>query len=169
MSSFDSAGSGSVPERRDLPYLIHGRTWEQMGVGFSFRTTGRTISETDLVNFITLVGINEPLFVDVQVSLDLGYSGRLVPGTLTFTYAEGLVIQSGSIHGTGMAFLHTDLDVKAPVYVGDTIWVSVEVTESRAASSGNRGLVTTRNTVHNQRDEVVMVYSPIRLTKGADQ
>ena len=140
-----------------------------MEVGSGFRTTGRTISETDLINFITLVGINEPLFVDAQVSLDLGYAGRLVPGMLTFTYAEGLVIQSGSIHGTGMAFLHTDLDITSPVYVGDTIWVSVEVTESRAASTGNRGLVTTRNTVHNQRDEIVMVYSPIRLTKGADQ
>ena len=153
----------------DFPHLIHGRTYEEMSVGTKFRTTARTITETDLVNFITLVGINEPLFTDQRVARDLGYAGRLVPGTLTFTYAEGLVIQSGSIHGTGMAFLHTELDIKAPVYVGDTIWVTVEVTECRPASSGNRGLVRTRNSVHNQNDEVVMVYSPLRLTKGAGE
>ena len=148
--------------------LIHGRTWEEMTPGFTFRTNGRTVTEADLVAFVTLVGANEPLFFDAQFALDHGYSGRLVPGMLTFSYAEGLVLQTGSIHGTGLAFLHTDLDVKAPVYVGDTITVVVEVTEQRAASSGNRGLVRTRNTVYNQDGRAVMVYSPLRLTKGRD-
>jgi acyl dehydratase len=153
---------------RAVPTLIHGRTWQEMTPGFTFRTTGRTITEADLIAFITLVGVNEPLFFDVQFGLDHGYTGRLVPGMMTFSYAEALVIQTGSIHGTGLAFLHTDLDIKAPVYVGDTITVVVEVTEQRAASTGNRGLVTTHNSVYNQRCEVVMVYSPVRLTKGAD-
>ena len=150
----------------DAPKLIHGRTWQQMPVGFRFRTDSRTITETDLINFVTLVGINEPLFLDEQFGRDNGYAGRLVPGMLTFTYSEGLVIQSGSIHGTGLAFLHMDLDIKAPVYVGDTIFVIAEVIEQRPASSGNRGLITTRNTVYNQHDAPVMVYSPLRLTKG---
>jgi acyl dehydratase len=151
-----------------VPTLVHGRTWEEMTPGFTFRTTGRTITESDLIAFITLVGVNEPLFFDARFAPDHGYTGRLAPGMMTFAYAEGLVIQGGSIHGTGLAFLHTDLDIKAPVYVGDTITVVVEVTEQRAASSGNRGVVTTRNTVYNQRGEVVMVYSPVRLTKGSD-
>ena len=157
------------PAPGELPHLINGRTWEEMPVGFSFRTTGRTISETDLISFVTLAGVNEPLFMDARVALDNGYKGRLVPGMMTFSYAEGLVIQSGSIHGTGLAFLHTDLDIKAPVYVGDTIWVGVEVIGQREASSGDRGLITTRNSVYNQDDELVMEYSPVRLTKGADR
>lgn len=140
-----------------------------MPVGFRFRTSARTITETDLINFVTLVGVNEPLFMDERFGLAHGYSGRLVPGMMTFSYAEGLVIQGGSIHGTGLAFMHTDLDIKRPVYVGDTIAVVVEVTESRPASSGERGVVTTRNSVVNQRDEIVMVYTPVRLTKGAVQ
>ena len=52
------------------------------------------------------------------------------------------------------------------MYVGDTISVVVEVTEQREASKGNRGIITTRNTVYNQRDEAVMEYHPVRLTKG---
>jgi acyl dehydratase len=150
-----------------VPALMHGRTWEEMPVGFRFRTERRTISETDLINFVTLVGANEPLFFDEGFGAANGYAGRLVPGMMTFSYAEGLVIQTGSIHGTGLAFLHMDLDIKAPVFVGDTIAVVVEVTESRPASSGNRGLVTTRNTVFKHDGTVAMVYSPIRLTKGA--
>jgi len=152
----------------DVPLLIRGRTWEEMPVGFAFRTASRTISETDLINFVTLAGVNEPLFFDEPFGRDHGYSGRLVPGMMTFAYSEGLVIQTGSIHGTGLAFLHMELDIKAPVFVGDTISVVVEVTAQRAASSGNRGLVTTRNTVINQRGETVMVYSPVRLTKGVE-
>ena len=75
---------------------------------------------------------------------------------------------SGPIHGTRIAFLHMELDIKAPVYVGDTLSVLVEVTESRATSTGDRGLVTTRNSVRNQRDEEVLVYTPVRLLRGRE-
>ena len=149
-----------------IPQLIHGRTWEEMTVGFTFRTGARTITESDLVAFINLTGATEPLFYDEQFAADHGYTGRLVPGMQTFCYAEGLVIQTGSIHGTGLAHMHCEIDIKAPVYVGDTIWVIVEVTEQRAASKGNRGVITTRNTVYNQRSEAVMDYAPVRLTRG---
>jgi acyl dehydratase len=150
----------------EVDELIHGRTWEEMPVGFTFKTSARTITETDLVNFVGMTGLTEPLFYDERFATDHGYKGRLVPGMQTFCYAEGLVIQTGSIHGTGLAHMHCELDIKAPVYVGDTISVVVEVVEQRPTSKG-RGVVTTRNSVLNQRGEVVMVYTPVRLTKGA--
>ena len=56
--------------------------------------------------------------------------------------------------------MHSDLDITAPVYVGDTISVVVEVTEARPSKSGGRGVVTTRNIVVNQRDETVLTYQP---------
>ena len=149
-----------------VPLLMQGLTWQAMAVGLRFRTDGRTITETDLVSFVTLAGVNEPLFFDERFAIANGYAGRLVPGMMTFSYAEGLVMQTGSIHGTGLAFLHMDLDIKAPVFVGDTITVVVEVTASRAASTGNRGLVTSENTVYKQDGTVVMVYTPVRLTRG---
>ena len=152
----------------DVAPLVRGRTWEEMTPGFRFRTAGRTITEADLVGFVSLVGVNEPLFTDARFGADHGYAGRLVPGMMTFSYSEGLVIQTGCIHGTGLAFMHAELDVKQPVFVGDTIAVVVEVTEQRAASKGNRGVITTRNTVINQHGDVVMVYSPLRLTKGRE-
>jgi acyl dehydratase len=151
----------------EIPELVHGRTWEQMPVGFTFRTSGRTITETDLVTFVSMTGLSEPLFYDERFAIDHGYTGRLVPGMQTFCYAEGLVIQSGSIHGTGLAHMHCELDIKAPVYVGDTISVVVEVIEQRETSKGGRGVITTRNIVYNQRGDEVLVYTPVRLTKGS--
>lgn len=159
MATLDYAG---------IPALMHGLTYEQNKVGDKFRTATRTITETDLVSFVSLAGLNEPLFLDEQGSVEANYSGRLVPGTLVFSYAEGLVMQTGAIHGTGMAFLQAGVDVKGPVFVGDTILVVVEVTESRAASSGTRGIVTTRNSVLKRDGTLVLEYTPVRLIRGGE-
>jgi acyl dehydratase len=113
-----------------------------------------------------MAGMTEPLFLDAEGSQAAGYAGRLVPGALTFAYAEGLVMQTNVIHGTGLAFMHAGLDVRNPVFTGDSITVVVEVLQSRPSGSGARGVVTTRNTVFNQDGAVVMVYEPVRLIKG---
>jgi acyl dehydratase len=118
--------------------------------------------------FVTVCGFTEPLFLDARQAAADGYAGRLVPGSLTFCLAEGLVMQTNVIHGTGMAFMHMELDIKGPVYVGDTIEVVVEITESRASSRSGTGVVTAKNTVFNQRGEAVMEYSPVRLVRGRE-
>ncbi len=143
-----------------------GLTYEDMTVGRTFRTARRTVTETDLVNFITLGGFTEPLFWDATHAASAGYTGRLVPGALVYTIAEGLVLQTNLLHGSGMAFLGMQLDVKGPVYVGDTLSVEVEITESRPSSKPGRGVVTSRNSVRNQRGEEVLVYTPVRLIRG---
>jgi len=49
--------------------------------------------------------------------------------------------------------------------VNDTLQVIAEVTEARMTSSGDRGIVTTRNEVFNQDEQVVMVYTPTRMIR----
>lgn len=152
----------------DAEALVRGSTYEQMVVGDRFRTAARTITETDLVNFITQFGFNEPLFWDARHAATAGYRGRLVPGALTYCIAEGLLLQTHVLHGTGLAFLGMQLDVKQPVFVGDTLYAICEVLESRPASSGARGVVTTRVTVCNQDDQEVLIFTPVRLIRGQD-
>lgn len=151
----------------DEPKLLgRGFYWQDMPVGARYRTFGRTITEPDLVNFISCTGMLEVLFTnEIYRQTESAIKGRLVPGALVFSMAEGLVI-AGTIQGTGMAFLGMDLEIKGPTFAGDTISVLVEVTESRPASKGNRGLVRTRNTITNQHGEIVMIYSPLRMMKG---
>lgn len=152
----------------EIPPLVRGLTYEEMPVGQVFRTARRTVTETDLVNFVTWGGFNEPLFWDASHAADGGYTGRLVPGALTYCIAEGLVLQTNVLHGTGLAFLHMELTVQGPVYVGDTLYAVVETTGCRPSSKPGRGVVTSRITVRNQRDEDVLVYTPVRLIRGRD-
>lgn len=111
-------------------------------------------------------GVNEPLFVDARHAEKLGFEGRLVPGILTYCLSEGLVVQTGYFHGTGTAFLGAELVQHDPVYVGDTIWAEVEVTESRETSKGGRGVVKSMVTVRSDRFDRVMTYTPVRLIAG---
>lgn len=150
----------------DAKLMGRGLYWQDMAIGNRYRTFGRTITEPDLVNFVTCTGMLEVLFTnEVYRQTESAIKGRLVPGALVFSMAEGLVIPA-TIQGTGMAFLSMDLEIRLPTFAGDTISVLVEVTESRAASKGNRGIVRTKNTVTNQKDETVMIYSPLRMMKG---
>ena len=67
---------------------------------------------------------------------------------------------------TGFAFLHMELDVKAPVFANDTIHVECEVIEARLSRNRpGRGLVRTRNKVVKQDGTVALVYTPLRMIK----
>jgi len=151
---------------RDWPKpFAGGLHWTDMTVGSSYSTATRLVTETDLMRFVSM-GFTEPLFMDPAAAREAGYRDRLVPGALTFCLAEGLVMQTNVIHGTGIAFLGSTLTVSAPVFVGDTIGVAWTVTEARPTSTGNRGIVTTRNLVRRHDGQIVMEYSPTRMIAG---
>ena len=135
-----------------------GFAFEDLSVGFKFRTHRRTIMEADLAAFINVTWLTEELFA-VE---DKG-KGRLVPGALVYSFAEGLLLPT--MQDTGVAFLNATLDVRAPTYVGDTIHVECEVTEQRLTSKGDRGLVRFLNRILNQKNEVALQYNPLRLLK----
>lgn len=137
--------------------LGQGLTFEQQSVGATYRTLARTVSETDIVTFVNLCGFTEPLFMDMEyVARESVFARRAAPGALTFALAEGLIMQTGLIHGTGMAWLGGELRVVAPVLEGDTIRVEVDVTEKRETKKPDRGIVTYRHRVLNQREELVL-------------
>ena len=134
-----------------------GLTFEAHRVGAVYRTRQRTVSETDIVNFVNLCGFIEPLFLDMEyVARESIFKRRAAPGALTFALAEGLIIQTGLIHGTGMAWLGGELKIVAPVLEGDSIRVEVEIVDKRETKKPDRGVVTYRHRVLNQRDEMVL-------------
>ncbi len=137
--------------------------FDDLAVGARFRSRGRTITETDLVNFVNLSWLNEELFTNLHDREHMAIQGRLVPGALVYACAEGLV--TPSMQGTGLAFLNAELDVSAPTFVGDTIHVECEVIEHRATSKPGRGLVRTRNRVVNQDGKLLMTYTPLRMMR----
>ena len=146
--------------------LGHGLYFEDMPVGYTFRTLGRSVTETDIVNFTGATGMLEVLFTNLDyLENETDFDDRLVPGALVFAIAEGQVMLA-SIQKTGVAFLDMELTIKGPVFAGDTLYVECEVIEGRRTSKRpDRALVRTRNTVKNQKGDTVMVYTPLRMMK----
>jgi acyl dehydratase len=144
-----------------------GLYFEDLPVGRKFRTIGRTLTEADLVNFIGVTGMTEVLFSNTEFLLhESDIKQRVVPGSMVYCFAEGLLVHATMQH-TGFAFLHMELDVKAPTFAGDTIHVECEVVESRrSASRPNRGLVRSFNRVVKQDGTVVITYNPLRMVKA---
>lgn len=156
----------------DYELLGTGLTFERLPVGRKFKTVRRTITEADLVNFINATGLTEVLFTDVEfLRTESDIKQRVVPAALVYSFAEGLLVHATMQH-TGLAFLNMELEVAAPTFVGDTIHVECEVTESRRSQSRpERGLVRTRNRVVRQDGTTVITYTPLRMIKadGADR
>jgi acyl dehydratase len=142
--------------------------YEGFRAGDRHETLGRTVSEYEILSFVSLAGFTEPLFVDVEyIRRESVFKTRVAPGALTFAIAEGLVLQTGMLHGTGLALMHFDVRVVNPVLAGDTIRVEVEVVDKRETRKPDRGIVTFRHRVVNQRAETVMEATVTRMIKRA--
>ena len=149
-----------------LPITGRGYCYEDLKVGFRFRTHRRTIAESDLANFINLTWLTEELFAVAEKPGDdssRAIRGRPVPGALVYAFAEGLLLPT--MQDTGLAFLNATLEVKGPTVVGDTLHVEAEVVEARLTSKGDRGLVRFANKVVIQDGRTVLEYNPLRMLK----
>lgn len=146
--------------------LGQGFYWQDIEVGQQFETFSRTITETDLVNFISCTGMLEAIFIEDGYE-GAAMPGRPVPGALTYTLIEGFILQT-MIQGTGLAMLELFQKILKPVVVGDTIHARITVTGLRPTSKNNRAIVDSEIRVFNQRGEEVMLYTAKRLLAGRD-
>ena len=143
-----------------------GLHFEELLKDKTYTTHRRTITEADHVNFTTSFGFFEPLFMDrAYVETETHYGKAIVPGALTFSVAEGLAILTGILHGTGMAFLGVEMKILAPVFIGDTVTVEIDVVDKRETKKPDRGIVTFFHRVKNQEDTVVMEYTVKRMLR----
>lgn len=141
--------------------------FEDLAIGDSITSLRRTITETDIVMFMSLTNFFEVLFMDAEYALEKSiFKKRVAPGPLTFSVAEGLLILTGWNQGTGMGLLGVDeMRLMAPVAAGDTIYAVMEVIDKRETSRPDRGLMVTKHTVKNQKGETVMEYKITRFLR----
>lgn len=141
-----------------------GLFYEQFNVGDEWETSGRTLFEADIVNFMGLAGIYEELYSNVEYAeRENLFHRRFGPGPLTFILAEGLVIQLGLLDRTGMALLETNLKLTAPLFLGETFYVQVQVTSKRETSKPDRGIVNFEHRVLKTSGEQVALITKTRM------
>ncbi|MGE3862488.1 MAG: MaoC family dehydratase [Burkholderiaceae bacterium] len=142
--------------------------WDDLAPGLRYRSRGRTITETDLVNFVNASWLTEGLFtsIDAGERRHSAIDGRVVPGALVYAYAEGL--GKRTMEGIGMAFLEASMQVKKPTRVGDTIHVECEVLDRRMTSKPGRAILRSQVDVVNQDGDTVLTYTVVRLVRAPE-
>ena len=151
----------------ELPLLARGKYWQELEIGMMGRTLRRTVTETDLVNFISVTGMLEAIFIDADYPHS-AIKGRLVPAALTQALIEGMLFQT-AIQATGLALLEIHTKALGPVRVNDTIWGTLETTEIRPTSRNNRAIVASDVKVYNQHNELVLTYLVRRMVAGVPE
>jgi len=146
--------------------MQHGLYFEDFEPGTTYYTERKTITEADVVNFVSSYCYSEPLFMDWEyVKNETPFERPIAPGMLTVSMADGLSILSGIIHRTGMALLGMEVTIKAPVFIGDTISVEIEALSKRETKKADRGIITWLHRIVNQKGETVIEYKVTRMIK----
>ncbi len=146
--------------------------FEDFEVGATFTTTGRTITEADVMLFAGLSGDFNPLHVDREHSKEGPFGEPIAHGLLVLAVAAGLGVQTGIFTGTNLAFLGLeDWRFVGPVRFGDTIHMESTVIEARrSASKPDRGIVRIGQEIRNQNGDVVQkgIFASLMAARTSD-
>lgn len=128
-------------------------------VGSSFESAGRTITETDIVNFACLSGDFNRLHVDHEYAKGTPFGQRIAHGLLVLSVLSGLTTQSSGyrqLEPYVVALLDINCRFPKPTFIGDTIFVRVTVAEKIENYRPGKDKVVFRREAINQRGEVVV-------------
>jgi len=110
----------------------------------------RTISEAHIVAFAGLTGDMNPIHVDAEYAAKSMFGERIAHGMLV----AGLIsaVLGTELPGPDSIYLGQELKFTAPVKIGDTVTVTVTVTEKR----DDKRIIKLQTTATNQRGEMVV-------------
>lgn len=110
----------------------------------------KTVTESDMMLFAGITGDLNQLPVNEEFAKRTHYGQRVAHGMLTAGFISNVI--GMKLPGFGTVINKMKVNFTAPVFLGDTIEICVELVEIRAAE--NR--VVFKATVINQHDKVVL-------------
>jgi acyl dehydratase len=124
-------------------------------------TKGRTITETDIVIHAGQSGDFFPHHMDEEWCKTQPFKKRIAHGTLIFTIAIGLT--ADMVNEVAMTYGYERVRFVKPVFIGDTIKVSVTIKQKAEYKKPGYGIVTELVETVNQNNETVMVCEHLLL------
>ncbi|MDF1486548.1 MaoC/PaaZ C-terminal domain-containing protein [Ramlibacter sp. H39-3-26] len=144
------------------------QTFAQIRLDETFVSYGRTVTETDIVQFTCLAGLKLPIFIDAAYCREHSPFGqRIVPGLLIQAFAAGMMeelIGPYTIAALGFG----ESRFLRPAVIGDTLHTHSRVASKRLSSKPGRGVIDIAIRVTNQRQETVMEGSYRLLMRTGD-
>jgi acyl dehydratase len=132
-----------------------GLYFEDFTVGQTLDTQKRTVSEDDIMAFARLTGDDNRIHTDPEFSKTTPFGRQIAHGLLGLSIASGLAWQTGILDGTVLAFREVkEWKFVKPVFIGDSIYVEMQVLETKALPRIGGGAVTISLEIKNQSDEV---------------
>lgn len=130
---------------------MHSKYFEDVEVGYRWRSQRRTVTETDIVNFAGLSGDFNPLHMDAEFAKTTMFGQRIAHGLLGLSFTSGL--KDDEPAWAIMAFMGLDWKFAKPIFIGDTVFAQSEVKNVKDLGKG-RGIVVLARQLVNQREEV---------------
>jgi len=130
------------------------------------KTSGRTITETDIIIHAGQTGDFFPHHVDAEWCKQQPFKERIAHGTLIFSIAIGLT--ANVINEVSMTYGYERLRFLKPVFIGDTIQVTITIKDKKAYKQPGHGLVTELVETYNQHNKLVLTCEHILLVKKAE-
>jgi len=137
-------------------YKVRGRTFDDFVIDEEIVSGARTVTETDVVNFACLSGDFHPEHMNEEYARKGPLGERIAHGLLIMSMATGLLNQTGAFEGTSIAILEVAVRFIKAVKFGDTIRAIQKIVGKKETSKPDRGVLTSRITVLNQEDQVVL-------------
>lgn len=138
------------------------RYYEDIEIGESRTTFGRTITETDFVVHAGHTGDFFPHHMDAEFMAKSEFGGRIAHGTMIF--AIGIGLTASVVNPVAFSYGYDRLRFVRPVFIGDTI--RTRVTAARKEDDpkrANAGRLFETVEVLNQKDEVVLACEHIYI------
>ena len=127
--------------------------FDDLHVGDRWTSQGRTVTETDVVNFAGLTGDFDPLHVDHHFASKSAFGRPVAHGLLGLSYLAGLSSSCPRVNTAAFVAIR-DWHFKQPILFGDTIYAVTEV--QQLGPSGRRhGLVIWHRQLINQKNDVL--------------
>jgi acyl dehydratase len=135
---------------------ISEKFFEDYVVGTSRQSTGRTITEADIVLHAGQTGDFFPHHMDREWCATQSFGRRMAHGTLVLSVSVGMT--AGTINPRAMSYGYDRIRFVRPVFIDDTITVTAEITamSDHPRSPERLGRVDELVTVANQDGEVVL-------------
>lgn len=132
-----------------------GKYYDEIEVGERYVTRGRTVTETDIVQWCALTGDWYVLHTNAHYAAQTRFGQRIAPGLLVHAIAAGLGVPADA--PAVVANYGTDaLRFTAPTFIGDTVRLKSEVLAKTDKRSGQDGVVKIGWNVYNQNDTLVL-------------
>jgi acyl dehydratase len=139
--------------------------FDDVEVGQEWESVGRTVTQTDIVNFAGVSGDYNPIHMDHEFCKTTVFREPIAHGLLVLSISSGLGLMYPPMRT--LAFMSIkDWKFLEPVYIGDTIRNRSKIIDKEERSRGRRGVITWQRTIVNQHNKPVEEGIIITLVEG---